>query len=101
MVVYLLLRTETRIAVRFVAAKTRVPPLRSQTIPLLELLSALLLSRLVVSIHTSIQTNLDVKCYTDSQVALYWIRGKEKEWKPNRVRDMAQCSPRSLEPPYK
>ena len=48
----------------------------------------------MVSIHNSLQpqmTPLDVKCYTDSQVALYWIRGKDKEWKPfvqNRVREI-------------
>ena len=93
-VVYLLLKTKTRSVVRFVAAKTRVAPLRPQTIPRLELLFAFLLSKLVVSVHNSLQgqtTALDVRCYTDSQVALYWIRGKDKEWKPfvqNRVRDI-------------
>ena len=34
---------------------------------------------------------LNVRCHNDSQVALYWIRGKDKEWKPfvqNRVREI-------------
>ena len=93
-VVYLLLRTETNSAVEFVAAKTRVAPLQSQTIPRLELLSAFLLSKLVASVHDSLRpqmASLDVRCYTDSQVALYWICGKDKEWKPfvqNQVQEI-------------
>ena len=43
-VVYLLLETEFGFSVKFVAAKTRVSPLKEQTIPRLELLSTLLLS---------------------------------------------------------
>ena len=79
---------------RFVAAKTKVAPLQVQTIPRLELLSALLLSRLMVSVCNSllhVVNNITMKCYTDSQVALYWIRGKDKEWKPfvqNRVNEI-------------
>ena len=72
-VVYLLLKTETHSVVRFVAAKTRVAPLQGQTVPRLELLSALLLSKLV-SVHNSLQHQiapLGIRCFTDSQVTLY------------------------------
>ena len=93
-VIYLLLRSENKSVVQFVAAKTRVAPLQSQTVPRLELLSSLLLSKLMVAVRNSLQpqlTSLDVRCYTDSQVALYWICSKDKEWKSfirNRVREI-------------
>ena len=46
-VVYLVLETHDGVTVRFVASKSRVAPLRELTIPRLELLSALLLARLI------------------------------------------------------
>ena len=49
-VVYLLMETENEHVVKFLASKTRVSPLRKQTIPRLELLSALLLAQLMESI---------------------------------------------------
>ena len=64
-VVYLILKTETKSLVQFVAAKTRVTPLKTQTIPRLELLSTLFLSRLIVSVHSSLQhqiPSLGIKC---------------------------------------
>ena len=68
-VVYIVLKTETECVSRFVAAKTRVAPLQGQTVPRLELLSAFLLSKLISSVHLSLQNqfpHLDVRCYTDS-----------------------------------
>eukprot|EP00731_Ephydatia_muelleri_P025594 Em0017g677a len=54
-VIYMLSKTETRVLSRFVTAKTRVAPLQVQTVPRLELLSALLLSRLMVSVRNNLQ----------------------------------------------
>ena len=59
-------------------------PLSTQTIPRLELLSCLLLARLTstVSLALEPEINLDEPiCYTDSQVALCWIKGVTKQWK--------------------
>ena len=72
-------------SVEFVAAKTRVSPAGGQTIPRLELLSALLLAELITSVLTALKVDMQLSsmaCFTDSKVGLYWIRGLEKEWKP-------------------
>ena len=82
----------------FIVSKTRVSPLKVQTIPRLELLSAVLLARLVMNVTTSLSNRLileEPRCFTDSQVALFWISGTVKEWKPfvqNRVNEIRKLS---------
>ena len=93
-VLYLMIESDTNVEVKFVVSKTRVAPLKTLTIPRMELLSALLLSKLVTSVVDSLKPTLpqvSVRCYTDSQVALFWIRGTTKEWTPfvnNRVKEI-------------
>ena len=83
-VVYLVIKTQQVIHVRFIASKTRVAPMKSLTIPRLELLSGLLLARLMKSVTNSLETEIPLEeplCYTDSEVALYWVTGTNKVWK--------------------
>ena len=86
--------------VRFIAANIRVAPLGGMTIPRLELLSALLLSKLIVNVQAALQpeTTLgDPICYTESRVALYWIQGCNQEWRQfveNQVTSICASVPR-------
>ena len=75
-------------------------PLVDQTIPRLELFSALILNRLISHIRSVLEEFIpisQVRRWSDSEVALYWIRGEGREWKQfvqNRI-----CEIRSLVPP--
>ena len=84
-VVYMMGKAGDEMFTRFVAAKTRVSPVGKQTIPRLELLSALLLAKLITTVRAALELEITVSemtCYTDSKVAMYWIKGSDKEWKP-------------------
>ena len=98
-VVYLEIDCDGVSQFRFIAAKTRVSPLATHSIPRLELLAALLLSRLITCVHNALKLDLQLEesaCFTDSRVALYWIRGMDREWKQfveNRVREIRRLVP--------
>ena len=66
-------------------SNTRVAPAKPLTIPRLELLSCLLLSKLIKTIYESLKHEITIArttCWTDSKIAFYWIRQKYKDWKP-------------------
>ena len=98
-VVYLKIRSFSGSEVWLLPSRTRLAPLNKQSIPRLELLSALLLSTLVYSVTNAIKGEYTLEkpcCYTDSIVALYWITGLRKEWKQfveNRVNQIRQLVP--------
>jgi len=59
-----------------ICSKTRVAPLVSETILRLELLRALILSRLILKVSKELENILKVDgifCLTDSEVVLNWI----------------------------
>ena len=82
--VYAKINVNGQTDVNLVLSKTRVAPLKRPTIPRLELLSALILARLISSAQTMLsplcKTTI-VRCFTDSITAMYWIKGEEREWK--------------------
>ena len=98
-VVYLRIEGSAGTVANFVASKTWVAPTSKLSIPRLELLSSLLLANLVSNISVALTTEFLLQepcCYTDSKVALYWIRGTTKEWKPfveNRVNEVRRLVP--------
>lgn len=98
-VVYLRCITSGAKRTAFVVSKTRVGPLKEHSIPRLELLGAVLLARLMCALAKALKEEIsliDPVCYTDSLVALHWIKGVGRNWKPfveNRVCEIRKLVP--------
>ena len=98
-VMYLRITTAMASYVRLVIAKARVVPLAKQTIPRLELLSALILARLMNTTKRALEAAIEisqVRCWTDSKVALFWIVQQQKESKQyvqNRAEEIRSLVP--------
>lgn len=70
------------ILTRLVTSKSRVAPTNTMSPPRLELLAAVANSRLLKFVAESLSVKIDqVVCWTDSMVALQWIRGSNSQWK--------------------
>ena len=83
--VYLIRRVASKIVeCSLVRACARVAPLQRKTLPTLELLGSLVTAQLLKSVIKSLRINDDVTyyCWTDSMVALGWIKGTPSNWKP-------------------
>ena len=67
-----------------VASKTHVAPVDQQSVPCLELLSAVLLARLIVTVEEVFKPILQIDKrlgWSDSTTTLQWIKNEEREWK--------------------
>ena len=98
-VVFLRATSGASIQTAFAASKTRVAPLCQLTIARLELLSALILSRLIATVEEALKPLVAIEmiyCWTYSTTALHWIIGTNKELKTfveNRVKEIRSCVP--------
>ena len=90
-VVYLRIQSDNSVVCNLVASKTRVSPITGATTPRLELLSALVLARLILSVRKALDQSLKINscvCWLDSEIVLWWITKSQREFKPflqNRV----------------
>ncbi|GFW43001.1 integrase catalytic domain-containing protein [Trichonephila clavipes] len=75
----------------FICSKGRVAPLKSLTLPRLELTAALLSARLAKQVSSCLKFGANIYYWTDSLISYYWIRGDSSAFKPyikNRVQEI-------------
>lgn len=86
-----------RLTSRLLISKSRVAPVKSISIPRLELCSAVSLTRLMKIAQRALRIQIDdVQAWSDSMVTIYWIRGDVSRWKTfvaNRVSEITQTLP--------
>ncbi|CAH2020014.1 unnamed protein product, partial [Acanthoscelides obtectus] len=77
-------------------AKSKVAPIKSQSMPRLELCAALVASQLIAKISKSIDTSFSsIHCWTDSTIVLGWLKSNPSTLKPfvaNRVSEIQRLT---------
>ena len=96
-VIYFVYRTNVGVYVHILTSKARVAPLKSTSIPRLELMSARLLAQVMKSVKDAFENQVCID-YTyywlDSMTALYWIRntGEWKQFVSHRVNEILKLT---------
>ena len=84
------------VTVRMIASKSRLAPLKAVSIPILELLGALIGTQLTTQVCRALKiSSHEVTQWVDSVNVGYWISGQSKEYKPfiaNPVGKIHECS---------
>ncbi|XP_015926265.2 uncharacterized protein [Parasteatoda tepidariorum] len=95
-VIYLRYITSNEIKTSFVISKSRVSPLKKMTLPRLELMGAVIGSRLTKYIMHKINCKIRECFYwTDSTIVLHWVKGDPHKWKQfvsNRVTEIQEIT---------
>ena len=84
-VIYIRVANSSDVKLSFLTSKTKVAPMKPSSVPRLEVLGCLLLSQLITGVALAVSSRVCVDgtfCWTDSEVTLCWVKGKEKCWKP-------------------
>ncbi|XP_031777964.1 uncharacterized protein LOC116416000 [Nasonia vitripennis] len=88
-----------KITVRLVCSKSRVAPLKEQTIPRLELCGAVTLVRLLIETLPALEFSIDrIVLWFDSTIVLHWLRKSPQDLKlfeANRVREIQELVERA------
>lgn len=75
-----------------ITSKSKVAPIKTVSIPRLELCAAVLLTRVILFVQRSLNvSNVPVYCWSDSMVTLSWIQQHPSKWKTfvaNRVSEI-------------
>ena len=96
-VVYLVYTTNEGVNVKLLASKSRVAPVKTLTIPRLELMSARILAQLMETVKNALESQLEIsrtKYWLDSKTALCWIqnRGEWKQFVRHRVNEILKLT---------
>ena len=95
--VFLRWETVHRIEISFVSAKAFVAPLKQKTIPRLELMGAVAMSRLTSEIERALGYEVKSKRFwIDNEVVIYWLMSESRKYKPfvsTRVQEFQDTHP--------
>ncbi|GFY34118.1 integrase catalytic domain-containing protein [Trichonephila clavipes] len=94
--VYIRTVTPLGVKIRLIRAKSRVAPLKTMTIPRLELMACCIGARLVHSVYAALDVpDLTIIVWSDSMVALWWLKnhGDWSVFVANRVNEINSLVP--------
>lgn len=92
-VVYVQCKTELGMKMYMLASKSRIAPVKTLTIPRLELCAGVLLSKLMRSVIQALNLNdLPKFCWSDSTITLHWLKREDglKTFVHNRVQKIKE-----------
>ncbi|OXU30168.1 hypothetical protein TSAR_012723, partial [Trichomalopsis sarcophagae] len=97
--IYLVLTSENSVYSNLITAKSKVAPIKTVSVPKLELCGAVLLSRLITGVLHKLPIQPSrIHGWSDSKAVLAWIHSHPSRWKPfvaNRVSEIVKSLPQA------